>query len=194
MADTHRVDPRSGAALDERNTRDEVGRTGIYPASGPRPSGALEVRGQGALAHPEERKLLTGERMGTWPLLLGRAIFGGFFLYNGINHFRNRKMMSGYTQSKGVPAPALAVTVTGAMLTAAGLSVISGVRPKVGASLAAAFLLGVSPVMHAFWREENQQQRMGESVNFMKNLAILGGTLLTASVPEPWPWAPRFGR
>jgi uncharacterized membrane protein YphA (DoxX/SURF4 family) len=190
----HRLDHRSGAALEEHNARDEVGRSGIYPASGPRPYGAMEVRGQGALAHPEERKLLTGERTGAWPLLLGRAIFGGFFLYNGVKHFRNRERMTGYSKTKGVPAPSIAVVTTGAMLAAAGLSLLSGVRPKVGAGLAAAFLLGVSPVMHAFWREDDEQQRMHEMVNFTKNVALLGGALLAASVPEPWPWAPRLER
>jgi len=193
MAETHRLDHRSGSALENWNARDEVGRSGIYPASGPRPAGAVEVRGQGALGHPEEQKRLTGERIGSWPLLLGRAIFGGFFLYSGIHHFRDRKMMAGYSQSKGVPAPSVAVAATGAMLTAAGLSLISGVRPKIGASLTAAFLLGVSPVMHAFWREEGQE-RMNDTINFSKNMALVGGALLAASVPEPWPWAPRLAR
>ena len=34
--------------------------------------------------------------------LLGRAIFGGFFVYNGINHFLNEQGMRQYAASKGV--------------------------------------------------------------------------------------------
>jgi hypothetical protein len=34
---------------------DQVGHTGIYPASGPWPPGDAPIRGQGELAHPEER-------------------------------------------------------------------------------------------------------------------------------------------
>jgi len=29
-------------------------------------------------------------------LLLGRILFGGFFIMSGINHFTNVKMMAGY--------------------------------------------------------------------------------------------------
>lgn len=35
---------------------DEVGPTGIYPASGPWPPGDAEVVGQGELGHPDERE------------------------------------------------------------------------------------------------------------------------------------------
>ena len=38
------------------------------------------------------------------PFLLGRMLFGGFFLYNGINHLRQAKSMGSYAEAKGVPA------------------------------------------------------------------------------------------
>ena len=120
-------------------------------------------------------------------LLFGRALFGGFFLYNGINHFLNRGMMTGYSASKGVPYPEAAVAGSGAMLVLGGLSVLTGVRPKLGTSLIGAFLLGVTPKMHDFWNVQDPQQRMGEQINFSKNLALLGGALIAAGVPEPWP-------
>jgi putative oxidoreductase len=120
-------------------------------------------------------------------LLFGRAIFGGFFLYNGINHFLNREMMRGYSASKGVPYPEAAVAGSGAMLVLGGLSLLAGVRPKLGTSLIGAFLLGVTPKMHGFWNVQDPQQRLVEQINFSKNLALLGGALIAAAVPEPWP-------
>ena len=39
------------------------------------------------------------------PFLIGRLIFGGFFLYNGINHIKQRQMLSQYAASKKVPQP-----------------------------------------------------------------------------------------
>jgi uncharacterized membrane protein YphA (DoxX/SURF4 family) len=121
-------------------------------------------------------------------LLAGRAIFGGYFLYNGINHFLSRQMLAEYAGSKGVPAPALAVAASGLLIVAGGLSILTGVRPKVGAGLITAFLLGVSPRMHAFWNEPEPQQRINEMVNFTKNMALVGASLIAASRPEPWPW------
>ena len=128
-------------------------------------------------------------RVETAALLIGRAIFGGYFVYNAVNHFKNIEAMSQYTKSKDVPAAKLAVALSGAMIGAGGLSVITGVKPKVGASLIAGFLLGVSPVMHAFWQQNDQQQKMNEMIHFSKNMAMLGGAMLTAAAPEPWPVA-----
>src|SRR5512142_3321393 len=88
------------------------------------------------------------------PFLIARMVFGGFFLYNGINHFRHRKEMSEYTAAKNVPMADLAVTASGAALVLGGASVLLGVKPKIGGALIAGFLLGVSPLMHDFWRAE----------------------------------------
>jgi uncharacterized membrane protein YphA (DoxX/SURF4 family) len=120
--------------------------------------------------------------------LLGRAIFGGYFLYNGIKHFRNRRMLVEYARAKKVPAADLAVLASGAMIAAGGVSVLMGLRPKIGASMIAGFLLGVSPAIHDFWRQEEPQQKMNEMTHFTKNMAMLGGALLAAAVPEPWPY------
>jgi hypothetical protein len=64
-----------------------------------------------------------------WPLL-----FGGVFLYNGINHFLQYKTLSQYAQAKGVPFPPVTVLSTGALLTAGGASLLLGLRPKWGAA------------------------------------------------------------
>jgi len=122
------------------------------------------------------------------PFTLGRVLYGGFFLASGINHFREYKMMSAYAQSKGVPrllAP-VAVLGTGAMLTAGAVSLLLGVKPKLGSAAVITFLAGVSPVMHDFWRQEGQA-RENEMIHFMKNTALLGGALALAGVEEPWP-------
>lgn len=65
-------------------------------------------------------------------LLIGRIIFGGFFIFSGLNHFMNLGMMSGYAESKGTPAPQVAVAGSGVMLLAGGLSVVLGVLPVIG--------------------------------------------------------------
>jgi putative oxidoreductase len=121
------------------------------------------------------------------PFLIGRLVFGGFFLYNGINHLKERKSFTGYAQSKNVPMAEVAVTATGVALIAGGTSILLGIKPKLGAAAIATFLGGVSPVMHDFWRIEDPNQRMNEMINFTKNLALLGGALALLGVDEPWP-------
>jgi putative oxidoreductase len=121
------------------------------------------------------------------PFLIGRLVFGGFFLYNGIHHLKERKSLTGYAQSKNVPWAEAAVTGTGIALIAGGTSILLGIKPKLGAAAIATFLGGVSPVMHDFWRIEDPGQRMNEMINFTKNLALLGGALALLGVDEPWP-------
>lgn len=118
--------------------------------------------------------------------LVGRALFGGFFVYNGINHFKNERMMEGYASSKGVPAAAAAIPTTGAMLLAGGASVVTGIAPRWGLSTLFAFLTSVTPAMHRFWEEEDAQRRTTEMINFGKNLALAGACLMLLEVPEPW--------
>jgi putative oxidoreductase len=121
------------------------------------------------------------------PFLLGRLAFGGFFIYNGINHLKERKTIAQYAQSKNVPMPEVAVAGTGVMLIAGGSSILFGIKPTLGAAAIVAFLAGVSPVIHDFWNTQDPNQRMNDMVNFSKNMALLGAAVALMGVNEPWP-------
>ena len=121
------------------------------------------------------------------PFLIGRLLFGGFFLYNGINHFRNTEALAQYAGAKGVPKPSLAVQATGAAMLIGGASVLLGIKPKIGTAALLGFLIGVTPMMHNYWKAEDQQQRMNDEINFFKNMALAGGAIALAGVEEPWP-------
>src|SRR5579864_9424037 len=119
--------------------------------------------------------------------LLGRLVFGGFFLYNGINHLKERKSLAKYAQTKNVPMAETVVDATGLVLIAGGTSILLGVKPKLGTAAIAGFLAGASPVMHNFWSIQEPNQRMNEMINFSKNMALLGSALALMGVDEPWP-------
>jgi putative oxidoreductase len=120
------------------------------------------------------------------PFLLGRILFGGFYLYNGINHFKQRQALSQYAGSKKVPVPDAAMALSGVLLLFGGASILLGIKPKYGAAAIIAFLAGVSPV-HDFWRVEAAARRSSEMINFSKNMALLGSALALMGVEEPWP-------
>jgi uncharacterized membrane protein YphA (DoxX/SURF4 family) len=121
------------------------------------------------------------------PFMIGRMLFGGFFLYNGINHFKERKGLAQYAGAKNVPMPDVAVTASGVALLIGGASLLLGIKPKIGAAAVVGFLGGVSPVMHNFWAQQDPQQKQMEMIQFAKNMALLGGALALMSVEEPWP-------
>jgi len=121
------------------------------------------------------------------PFLLGRLLFGGYFIFSGINHFKQTRELSQYAAAKKVPQPDLAVQLTGATLIAGGTSILLGIKPKLGAAAIIGFLAGVSPIMHDFWKQEEPQQRMNDMINFTKNLALAGAATALMGVEEPWP-------
>ena len=119
--------------------------------------------------------------------LIGRIIVGGFFLMNAFHHFTASGMMAGYAQSKGTPAPKLAVIGTGVLLLLGGLSFLLGYHPTIGTILLVIFLLGVSFKIHAFWLVSEPMPRMNEQIHFSKNLAMIGFLLMTLMIYRPWP-------
>lgn len=118
--------------------------------------------------------------------LVGRIIFGGFFLYNGINHFRQKEGLAQYAGAKNVPYPEVAVVSSGAALAVGGASIILGLKPQLGTLAILGFLATVSPVMHDFWTHVDPQQKQAEMINFSKNMALLGAALVMAGLEE-WP-------
>jgi len=113
---------------------------------------------------------------------LGRAIFGGFFLYNGINHLRNSEALAGYAAAKQVNNPELSVKASGVLMVTAGAALVLGLAPRVGALGVVGFLAAVSPKMHDFWNVEDPGQRQSEMIQFSKNMALLGAALALAGV------------
>lgn len=118
--------------------------------------------------------------------LIGRIIYGGFFVFNGINHFLRLEMMSGYTASKGVPLPTAFVIITGIMILMGGASIITGIYPRIGVILLVLFLLPVSIIMHNFWAIEDLMTKSIDMVNFLKNFSLAGAALMMLAIPTPW--------
>jgi putative oxidoreductase len=124
--------------------------------------------------------------------LLGRLLFGGFFIISGIRHFQHLDMMAGFTASKGFPAARLAVIGSGLLIILGGLSMLLGVRPLWGVVLISAFLIPVTFVIHQYWKHSDPMMRINDQVNFMKNIALLGGAWMLVMIPEPWPMSLAF--
>ncbi|WP_425601137.1 DoxX family protein [Haloprofundus salinisoli] len=122
--------------------------------------------------------------------LVGRVLFGGVLAFNGLNHFLDSDQMVGYAQAKGVPAPGLAVPLTGGMLLFGGIGIALGVLPTLSAGALVVFLLVTTPLMHDFWDAPEGQQQ-SEMINFLKNVAMLGGALafLALGAAGAWPYA-----
>ena len=111
-------------------------------------------------------------------IVIGRILFGGFFLMSGINHFTKLEAMTGYAKYKKLPAAKLGVLVSGLMLVIGGISIILGYYADLGALLLAIFLVLAAVIFHNFWKETDATAKQNEMLGFMKDLALAGAALI----------------
>ena len=128
-----------------------------------------------------------------WILLLGRVLYSLFFLMSGYNHLTKLGMMAQYAGSQGVPAPKLAVGVSGLMLIGGGLSILLGFEPRIGALLLVAFLVPTAVVMHRFWGVPDPMVAQNQFIHFWKNIVMAGAALqiyyFATVYPGAWPYS-----
>jgi uncharacterized membrane protein YphA (DoxX/SURF4 family) len=111
-------------------------------------------------------------------LVIGRILFGGFFLMSGINHFAKLEAMTGYAKYKKLPAAKLGVLISGLMLVIGGISIILGYYADLGALLLAIFLVLAAVIFHNFWKETDATAKQNEMLGFMKDIALAGAALI----------------
>jgi putative oxidoreductase len=111
-------------------------------------------------------------------VLAGRLLFASIFVISAPGLFTAK--LIGYAAHQGVPMAGVLVPVAGLIALAGGLSIALGFHAKAGAWLLVLFLVPVTFTMHAFWNERDPMTVQLQQVNFLKNLALLGGALLIA--------------
>jgi putative oxidoreductase len=111
--------------------------------------------------------------------LIGRILFALVFVASGtMAHLVQREQGVAYARSYNAPAPELLVPLSGAFAILGGLSVALGIWADVGALFIVGFLVGITPIMHAFWREQDEMQKQIQMAMFLKNTALIGGALI----------------
>jgi putative oxidoreductase len=110
--------------------------------------------------------------------VVGRVLFAAIFVMSAFNLFSGKGVH--YAASQGVPLASVLVPLAGVLSAAGGLSVALGYRAKVGAWLIVLFLVPVTLTMHAFWAVHDPQMAQMQQAMFMKNVSMLGASLLIA--------------
>ena len=111
------------------------------------------------------------------PSLLGRSLYGGVLAYMAVDGFRNNDKRVAVAEEKGVPMPDVLVPFVTGMLLVANLGIVLWRLPRAAAGALVVFFLGTTPAIHDFWTMEGKE-RQGNKINFLKNLALLGGALV----------------
>jgi putative oxidoreductase len=111
-------------------------------------------------------------------LVIGRVLFALLFLGSAMGHLTKIEAMTQYAQYRKLPAAKAGVIVSGVVLALGALSVVLGVFGDLGALALAAFLIVAAFVFHAFWKESDPQAGATEQANFMKNIALVGASIV----------------
>jgi putative oxidoreductase len=112
-----------------------------------------------------------------WAALLGRVILALMFVLAGYGKITGFDGTVGYIASKGLPMPQLLAVIAILIEVGGGIAVILGWKTRWAALAFIVFLIVITPIFHNFWAVPAEQV-MGQQINFLKNLSILGGMLL----------------
>lgn len=113
----------------------------------------------------------------TPPSALGRALYSGVLAYMALDGFKHNEKRVEAAAESGVPAPEYMVPFVTGMLFVANLGVLVWKFPRASAGALVVFFVGTTPVIHNYWTMEGAE-RQGNKINFLKNLALLGCSLM----------------
>ena len=109
--------------------------------------------------------------------LAGRILISVIFLISGFFKVGGYAQMVGYATAVHLPAPGVAIAAAAAVELACGLAILAGFKTRFAAWLLFLYLIPVTYFFHNFWAVQGQEQQI-QMVNFLKNVAIMGGLLV----------------
>ena len=120
-----------------------------------------------------------------WGHRAGRLLLAGQFVYGGYLAARDPGARPAALERAGLPGGADLVRLNGAAMVVGGLALGAGILPRAASLGLIASLLPTTVVGHPFWREQEPAARSAQTLQFVKNLSMLGGLVIEASSPEP---------
>ena len=116
------------------------------------------------------------EAVKTYGPLAGRLLLALIFVISGYNKLVGFDGTVGYIASKGLPLPQLAAAAAIAIELIGGILLVIGWQTRWAATAIFLFMIPTTLIFHAFWAAPAANLQM-ETIQFMKNLCIMGGML-----------------
>lgn len=106
--------------------------------------------------------------------LIGRILIAAIFVTSGFAKLTDPAGAAGYMTHVGIPNADVLVYVAGVAELVGGLALIFGFLTRLAALGLFLMLILTTVLFHNFWALEGAEAKM-QMVQFMKNLAIMGG-------------------
>lgn len=114
-------------------------------------------------------------------LLVGRVLLAYIFVVAGFGKIDGFSATAAYIASKGLPMSEALLVATIVIELVGGLMIALGWKARWAALAIFVFLIPTTLIFHAFWTVDPEQVR-AQTIQFNKNLAIMGGMLYIAIV------------
>lgn len=111
--------------------------------------------------------------------LSGRILMSVIFLISGFFKVMGHAQMAGYAAAVGLPMPGAAIWLAAVLELSLGLAILSGFKTRIAAWVLFFYLIPTTYFFHNFWAVQGAAQQV-QMVNFLKNVAIMGGLLILA--------------
>jgi putative oxidoreductase len=120
---------------------------------------------------------------------LARPLLAAMFIDGGLDQLRHpsRKLAKAEPLLHKLAGPLhlpddpeLLIRANGAAMVGAGTMLATGRFPRLAALVLAGSLVPTTVAGHRFWEESDPVQKRNQRTHFLKNLGLLGGTLLAA--------------
>jgi putative oxidoreductase len=109
--------------------------------------------------------------------LVGRLLLAAIFITSGFGKITGFEGTVGYIASKGLPLPQVAAIIAIIVELGGGILLAIGYKARWAALALAVFTLAAGILFHNYWAVE-AAQKMGQQINFWKNVAMTGGFLM----------------
>jgi putative oxidoreductase len=109
--------------------------------------------------------------------LVGRLLIGAIFLLSGFAKLTDTSGTVAHMEAAGLPYASTLAIIAGIAELAGGASLVFGFLTRIGALGLILFMIPTTIIFHGFWSFEGAEQQ-AQMINFMKNLAIIGGLAL----------------
>ena len=109
--------------------------------------------------------------------LVGRILLAAIFIKSGFGKITGFEGTVGYIASKGLPLPQIGAIVAILVELGGGILLAVGFKARWAALAMAIFTLAAGIIFHNYWAVD-AAQRMGQEINFWKNVSMTGGLLM----------------
>jgi putative oxidoreductase len=111
---------------------------------------------------------------------LARILISTIFLLSGIMKLMHFNGTAGMLAQKAIPLPTVAAAIVILIELVGAIMIIIGWQTKLAAAVQFVYLVPVTVMYHNFWAAPPEMHDM-QMVNFLKNVAIMGGLLILAT-------------